>query len=254
MFRFLRERRRARTRSAPFPTSWEAILHGHVPYFRKLPDAQRALLREHVAVLLDEKNFEGCAGLKLTDRERIIIAAYAALLLIGRKHDFYPGLYSVLVYPEAFAPKRYNPETLDFEGDSDDLHEGESWGTGTVILSWDDIELDTEAFDGRNVVLHEFAHQLWDNDPHILGEPAAEAEWLRVFREHFESHASAVSRGLRVFLDEYGAEEDAEFFSVVTEAFFERPLKFRERYPVLYQNFAAYYGQDPATYFAPAQQ
>jgi hypothetical protein len=157
-----------------------------------LPDAERALLRQHIQVLLAEKNFEGCGGLTLTDRERIVIAAHACLLILHRDNDYYAGLYSVLVYPEAFAPKRYDPDTLDFEGDSDDLHEGESWGVGTVILSWDDVAVDAEYFDGRNVVLHEFAHQLYDNEEKVLDDAAASARWIEVFEKHYAAHVSAV--------------------------------------------------------------
>ncbi len=249
MFGWLKRRRRERIVSQPFPLAWEAALAAHVPYYSKLPDAERALLRQHIQVLLAEKNFEGCGGLTLTDRERIVIAAHACLLILHRDNDYYAGLYSVLVYPEAFAPKRYDPDTLDFEGDSDDLHEGESWGVGTVILSWDDVAVDAEYFDGRNVVLHEFAHQLYDNEEKVLDDATASARWIEVFEKHYAAHVSAVGRGLRTFLDDYGAEDDAEFFSVATEAFFERPLKFRARHPELYGQFCLYYGQDPAKYF-----
>lgn len=252
MFGWLKQRRREKLRARPFPDHWESLLHEHVPYYDKLPGDARERLRGHMQVFLAEKNFEGCGGLSLTDRERIVVAAYACLLILNRESDYYPGLYSILIYPEAFVPRRYDPESMQFEEDSDDLHEGESWGVGTVVLSWDDVCVDAEFFDGRNVVLHEFAHQLYDNDELLLPDPAASEAWMQVFEKHFESHVSAVSRGLRTFLDDYGAEDDAEFFSVVTEAFFERPQKFRTRHPELYRQFCAYYAQDPAEYFTNA--
>lgn len=249
MFTWWKQYRRRKISARPLPAGCLAALETHVPYYHKLPPIDQARLRQHVQIFLAEKNFEGCGGLTLTDRERVVIAAYACLLILHRDNDFFPGLYSILVYPEAFAPKRYDPDTMEFEGDSDDLHEGESWGLGTVVLSWDDVALDAEQFDGRNVVLHEFAHQLYDNEETILAGAAASETWMQVFERHFESHVSRVQRGVRTFLDEYGAEDDAEFFSVCTEAFFERPAKFRTRHPELYGAFCQYYGQDPATYF-----
>jgi len=251
MFSWWKRRRRARLRARLLDPALRAVLEAHVPYYHKLPPADQARLREYVQVFLAEKNFEGCGGLTLTDRERIVIAAYACLLILHRDNDFFPGLYSILVYPAAFVPKRYDPETMELEHhDSDDLHEGESWGTGTVILSWDDVQFDAAHFDGRNVVLHEFAHQLYDNEECILPDAAESQEWMQVFEKHFEAHVSRVERGVRTFLDDYGAQDDAEFFSVSTEAFFERPLKFRARHPELYACFCRYFGQDPATYFA----
>lgn len=250
MFSWWKQRQRRKHLAKPLPPGCLAALEAHVPYYHKLPPDAQARLRQYTQVLLSEKNFEGCGGLQLTDRERVVIAAYAALLILHRDTDFYPGLYSILVYPAAFVPKRYDPDTMDFEGDSDDLHEGESWGLGTVILSWDDVQLDAEHFDGRNVVLHEFAHQLYDNDEQLVPDPAEEAAWMDTFERHFEAHVSRVERGVRTFLDDYGAQDDAEFFSVCTEAFFERPLKFRTRHPELYDAFRRYYGQDPVQYFA----
>lgn len=253
MFSWWKKRRRARVMAAAFPAAWMHALETEVPYYQKLPEADRVLLRQRMAVFLAEKNFEGCGGFVLTERERIVIAAYACLLLLHRPGDYYPGLYSILVYPEAFVPKRYDPDTLNFEGSDDDLHEGESWGAGTVILSWDDVCLDNVAFDGRNVVLHEFAHQLYDNEPRVLADDAATARFMEVFEQHFAAHVSAVQRRLRTFLDDYGAEDDAEFFSVATEAFFERPLKFRARQPEFYAQLSLYYGQDPAAFFEARQ-
>jgi len=251
MFSWWKRRKRARCLALPLGAARLAALEAHVPYYHKLPPEDQARMRQYIQVLLAEKNFEGCGGLVLTDRERVVIAAYASLLILHRENDFFPGLYSILVYPAAFVPKRYDPDTMEMEvQDSDDLHEGESWGTGTVILSWDDVQFDAAHFDGRNVVLHEFAHQLYDNDETILPDAAASVEWMQVFEKHFEGHVSRVERGVRTFLDDYGAQDDAEFFSVSTEAFFERPIKFRARHPELYARFCLYYGQDPATYFA----
>lgn len=249
MFGWLKQRRREKIAGRAFPEAWEAALREHAPYYLKLPEEARVRLRGKIQVLLAEKNFEGCGGLTLTDHERVVIAAYACLLILERDNDFYPGLYSVLVYPEAFVPRRYDPDSMEFEADPDDVHEGESWGAGTVILSWDDVAVDTEFFDGRNLVLHEFAHQLYDNEEVVLPDAEASARFMEVFEKHYAAHVSAVERGLRTFLDDYGAEDDAEFFSIVTEAFFERPVKLRTRHPELYRQFRAYYGQDPAAYF-----
>ena len=102
MFGFLRNRRRARLRRTPFSAEQRALLEARVPLYRKLPPNARVQLEGHTQVLLREKYFEGCAGFDCNETVRLIIAAQAALPLLGDPRDYYPGLYSVLVYPRAF--------------------------------------------------------------------------------------------------------------------------------------------------------
>src|SRR3972149_6546253 len=55
-------------------------------------------------------------------------------------------------------------------------------------------------------------------------------------------------RGLRArgALRRYGATNEAEFFAVATEAFFEKPGQLRRRHPELYQVLAEDYPAGPA--------
>jgi Mlc titration factor MtfA (ptsG expression regulator) len=52
-------------------------------------------------------------------------------------------------------------------------------------------------------------------------------------------------------IDAYAAENPAEFFAVLSEAFFEIPHVVRDEYPEVYRQLAAFYRQDPATRIAP---
>lgn len=44
----------------------------------------------------------------------------------------------------------------------------------------------------------------------------------------------------------YGAMNEAEFFAVATESYFEKPLRMKELTPDLYVELQAFYGGDPA--------
>jgi Mlc titration factor MtfA (ptsG expression regulator) len=44
-------RRRKRLRAQPFPQAWLAILQKNVPYYAKLPEADRRELEGHIQVL-----------------------------------------------------------------------------------------------------------------------------------------------------------------------------------------------------------
>ena len=221
-----------------------------MPYYRVLPEALREELHAHLQVFLDEKHFEGCGGQEINDRVRLTIGAYACLLQLNRDPDYFPGLQTILVYPEAFVVEMDEEDEYGFVAEGEDIREGESWGMGAVIISWDDVHTDTCEFDGRNIILHEFAHQLYDHGEPRLPDAAAETAWRRCFDTAYAAHVRAVEAKRTVLLDPYGAEDPAEFFSVITETFFERPAAFREAHPELYAQLCAVYRQQPDRYFA----
>ena len=105
--------------------------------------------------------------------------------------------------------------------------------------------------DGRNVVFHEFAHQLDFLDGLIDGTPPLEhrdqyLKWYEVMTDEYESLHRKTNKGKAVLLDEYGTTNPAEFFSVATECFFEQPEKMRHLHPRLYKVLRDYFRQDPA--------
>jgi Mlc titration factor MtfA (ptsG expression regulator) len=109
----LRRKRRQRLRETPLPAESIELLDGGVPYYGLLPAEHRRELEGLVQVFLDEKRFEGCRGFEVTEEVRLTIAGNACVLLLGRAHDFYPRLDSILVYPNSFvAPvTRHNPDS-----------------------------------------------------------------------------------------------------------------------------------------------
>jgi len=246
------KRRREALRAEPFPEAWDEAIREHVHYWELLNEADRAELRGHVAVLLDEKTFEGAGGLEMTDEIRVVIAAQAAILLLHREHDYYPRLRSIVVYPHTYkAPTVRRGRAGVIEGASDHRL-GESWAHGTVVLSWNSVLGGaTNPVDADNVVFHEFAHQLDSEMPSSAGAPRLPqrrlyAAWASVLGEAYEELQDDLERHRKTLLRDYAATNAAEFFAVVTEYFFERPNALKERYPELYDLFARYYAQDPA--------
>jgi len=250
--------RRSRIRSRPPPAEWAEILCRSVPYFRLLPEQDRTELLGHTQVLIREKHFEGCGGLELTEEMRLIIAAQACILVLHRKTDYFPKVQSIVVYPYAYVARRVETDESGLVHEEDEIREGESWERGTVVLSWDEIARHSRgAGRGRNIILHEFAHQLDQELGGAAGVPlpperAQRADWARVLGEEYDRLQEAVERGRRTFLDPYAATDPAEFFAVVTETFFERPVDLRRRHPELYGQLKAFYRQDPAGLFEKA--
>lgn len=236
---------------APFPGAWRHTLERNVPLYARLPAARRRELEGLIQVFLDEKNFEGAGGLRMTDEIRVTVAAQACTLLLGRDTDFYPKMRSVVVYPSAFVAERREVVDGGIVTEGPEARLGESWGLGAVVLSWDDVRAGArEVDDGHNVVFHEFAHQLDAESGDTDGVPVLEGSgplraWARVLGAEFQALRDAAEQGLPSVLDDYGATHPAEFFAVATEAFFETPHALRATHPELYRQLQAFYRQDP---------
>ncbi len=252
MFGFLKRRRRERLMALPFPEAWRNIIAGNVPIWTRLTEGDREELEKHIQVFLAEKHFEGCGGLELNEEIKVTIAAHACVLLLHRESGYYPRVVTILVYPSTYVAT--SAEALGgglvLEGEEPRL--GEAWKGGVVVLSWNEI-LAVARGDarGRNLVLHEFAHQLDMEDGSAEGAPLLEgprqyASWKRTFQWEFERLRRLDEIGRYTVLDKYGATNPAEFFAVAVEAFFEKSLLLERRHPELYGELKSYFHQDPA--------
>ncbi len=249
---FLKNWRRKRIARGVFPLKWLAIVVNNIPYYRRLPPADQKELQRHIMIFLNEKQFEGCGGLEITEEIKVTIAAWASVLLLHRKTDYYPGLVSILVYPNAYVVPRREYVGGGAIMESEEVLAGQSQKRGPVVLSWDDvIKSSSEGFRGHNVVLHEFAHQI----DQLFGEGDSSAvlqnrksflEWAKVLERDFRKLQQRAFEGRQTLLDAYGATDEAEFFAVATEFFFERPAEFKKNYSDLYEQLKNFYHQDPA--------
>ena len=242
------ERRRARLRALPFPPAWRRILRRRVPAVTRLPPDLQQRLKGHIQVFLAEKPFIGCAGQTISDDQRVTIAAQACLLLLGQPRPrYYPRLREVLVYPDAFVVNRVMAQAGGVVQAQRQALSGESWTQGRVILSWaDTLAGAADPADGRNVVVHEFAHQI-DQDKGVAdGRPwrvsrAQRQRWAQVMGEAFERLRQQPS----ALISNYGATEPAEFFAVLSELFFEQPQALAAEVPAVYRELALLYQVNP---------
>ncbi len=249
------ELRRARVRRQPFPAAWRDILRRRVPYVRNLPADLQLQLKKHIQVFLAEKPFIGCAGLTVTEEMRVTVAAQACLLLLNRRRPgYYPNLRQILLYPGAFLVQRVHADGTGVLQDQRHALAGESWSQGQVILSWEDsLQGAAVVDDGHNLVIHEFAHQLdQENGPANGAPPLAGREryarWSQVLGEEFRGLQGQVERGEATLFSPYGATDPAEFFAVVSEVFFEQPQAMSAGHPALYAELRGLYRVDPLSW------
>ncbi len=259
MFGFFKHRRRQRLQAKPFPAAWLEFIERNVRYFADLLPADRRELQGLLQVFMAEKSFEGCGGLELTDEIKVTIAAQACRLLLHRQTDFYRRLMTILVYPTAYLAKSVEPIGGPIALEGEEIRLGEAWKGGVVIVSWDEVRAASLGLaHGRNLVLHEFAHQLDMEDGAADGVPILEsasqiARWAQVMESEYQRLKRDSALGRYSALDDYGATSPSEFFAVATECFFEKAGVLRKRHPELYEELKRYYQQDPAQ-LIPASQ
>ncbi len=233
----------------PLSAEARATIAEQVPLTARLPADIRQTFEGKVNAFLEQVEFIGCDGLEVTDEIRLSIAAQACLLIAGSA-AWYKNLATILVYPGAFKSMR-----RDHNGyvvtEQESIRLGESWQYGPVVLSWADSDRGARvAHDGRNVVFHEFAHQLDALSGHTDGVPVLAkgqsfAEWERAFVTAYKTHLHQLEAGRHTVIDPYGAESFEEFFAVSVELFFEKPMALAREEPEVYVQLAKLLQLDP---------
>jgi len=245
--------RRGRRRQAlaqPFPQTWRDLLASNVTHWSMLDGQERERLEDLIRLLLVDKLWEASHGFELTEDIRVVISAMACLLILGLDYDYYHRVTSIIV----------SPTTVVLEGDrhvgggifSDEPEAiiGQARFDGPVLIAWDSARAQARDPDhGHNVVYHEFAHKLDMLGGTVDGTPPLESHaeyerWVTVCNAEYTSLRNGTGGSL---LDPYGAVNTGEFFAVVTEVFFDRPVELEEEKPALYSVLQGFYRQDPAS-------
>lgn len=245
------KQQRNRLKRRPFPLIWHSIIENNLPIYLHLTLTERRRLQGHIQVFLTEKQFIGCRGLKVTEEMKVTIAAVACLLLLNERGKYFPKLRSILIYPSTYFVKETVAISNYVVEERHMARLGESWTHDQVILSWEQVQQDTHNWqDGRNVILHEFAHQLDQEDGKAEGVPILQRNsdyliWARVMTEEYQQLCNDVRQGIKTVIDSYGVTNPAEFFAVATETFFEKPQQLLKQHPALYELLQKYYQVNP---------
>jgi Mlc titration factor MtfA (ptsG expression regulator) len=255
MFHWLHTTTRDEVRKRPFPAEWEAIVQARLTCYHVLESAERQELQAIIQVLVAEKQWEGCGGLEISAEIQVTVAAHAALLLLGIRHDYYSNVESILIYPTTvILPEQrsgvFELVTAPYDRPLPIL--GLACFHGPVILVWDAVLCCARHPErGHNVVYHEFAHTLDMLDGVADGTPPLDSraqlnEWVEVCSREYSRLCSCAAKGKKTFLDAYAIKNEAEFFAVATEEFFDRSHALRHNAPDLYHLLREFYCQDPA--------
>jgi Mlc titration factor MtfA (ptsG expression regulator) len=260
LFSWLQQRRRAKLLAKPFSPEWLTYLRRNVAHYQHLSEQEQARLRDDLRIFIFEKRWEGCGGLKIADEIKVTIAAQACLLVLGMKHNYFDRVSSILVYPRGYRVPPVDETRDDPIDDPRRAWVGEAHYRGPVVLSWADVLREGRSTTAsHNLVIHEFAHQLDFLDGVVNGTPPLKDEaqarrWHNVMTAEYQRLIRESESGQATLLDQYGATNEAEFFAVATECFFDQPVELKLRHSQLYELLREYYQQDPAARCAIATQ
>ncbi len=207
-----------------------------INYQQRLPN-DRSRMERIVATFVNDKDWMG-VGIEVKEEMKVMISACAAQLLVGHPDLVLEHFDKIIVYPNTYRNHRTGR-----------MHEGEVRpATGTIVIAWDDfVNGYAHNHDAHNVGLHELAHAFWFENNNDNGEDGfLNATFLVRWNELAAAEIERIKAGLTSFFRDYAGLNEAEFFAVAVEYFFERPLEFRDAQPELYDLLCGLLKQDPA--------
>ncbi|MDH3744028.1 MAG: zinc-dependent peptidase [Acidobacteriota bacterium] len=234
-------RRRRRILNRPFPPKWEKVLQSEVVFYRALEPSEQDRFRRELQVFLGEKRITGIKT-QIDETTRVLAAASAIIPILGFPDWEWDQISEILIYPSRFSE--------DFAFDDGGRHHTLGMvGTGAmnrmmILVKSDLINGFRNPGDKRNVGLHEFAHLVDKSDGAIDGLPFVGLDqrsvgpWIELVRRKMEEIRSGDSD-----INDYALTNEAEFFAVTAEYFFERPGVMRRKHPELYEMLSRVFNQ-----------
>ena len=235
----------------PFPQEYREYLR-RIELYRNLPKEDKEKIERSILLFIHTKEFLG-VQIEVSEEMKVLIAFHACLLLLHSKiRGCYDNLKTIIIYPSAVAIENIRANGGIYAKEKF-LIDGQSAGD-TVVLIWHDAK--REAYHPRhdNVIIHEFAHEIDFMDGMADGVPPIENskyhEWVETVFKDFKKLAKVFEKnrdiGKYKLLGKYAATNEAEFFAVVSERFFESPNALKKKFPELYKELKEVYGIDPA--------
>lgn len=226
-----------------FPAKWRIILNEEIPFYRALSNEEKEKFEFKVQEFLLNCTIMGI-GTEITIVDKILVASSAIIPIFGFENWQYFNLKEVLIYPSVF-----NQE-FQTEGENRNVlgMVGTGYMDGKMILSQEALAHGFDnTSDKKNTAIHEFAHLIDKRDGVIDGIPHSllDAKYLKPWIDYMDKKLDEVFDG-DSDINPYGGTNRAEFLSVTSEYFFERPKLLEKKHPELYKLLEKIYKQDLA--------
>ncbi|SFH50109.1 M90 family metallopeptidase [Pedobacter insulae] len=217
------------------------LLGTQVDFYIRLDADKRKLFEEKVIAFLGAVKIEGI-GLEITALDKLLIASSAVIPIFGFDSWEYKNLTSVLLYPNTFN------KDFQFEGGKRNIMGmvGTGYMNGQMILSQAALRHGFSKSAGKeNTGIHEFVHLLdlsdgaTDGIPENLLTHEYIIPWVKMMHKEMEMIAKDKSD-----INPYAITNEAEFFAVVSEYFFEQPGILKDKHPDLYERLSEIFAQE----------
>ncbi|NRF38676.1 zinc-dependent peptidase [Pedobacter foliorum] len=219
------------------------LLFKNVSYYQQLEVDDKLKFEEKISEFLSYVRIEG-VGTEISVLDKLLIASSAIIPIFSFNNWKYNNLSTVVLYPDTF-----NTE-FQYEGGERRVMGmvGNGFMNGQMILSRSALlQGFSNSADKENTAIHEFVHLLDKSDgatdgvPQNLMKHEYTIPWVKMIHEEIQR----IEKG-KSDINPYAITNEAEFFAVVSEYFFEKPDQFNEKHPELYDTLSKIFLQDPA--------
>ncbi|SEE64390.1 hypothetical protein SAMN04487765_3554 [Tenacibaculum sp. MAR_2010_89] len=225
----------------PFKKAWEIILIKNVAFYNALSNNEKKIFQYKIQEFLLNCNVIG-VNTVVNDVDKVLIASSAIIPIFNFPEWKYPNISEVILYPtifnENFQTKGPNRNILGMVGNG--------YLEGKMILSKPALHLGFQnESDKKNTAIHEFIHLIdkldgtIDGIPKVLLEKQYIIPWIDLMNKKMGEIYTKTSD-----INPYGGTNRAEFFSVASEYFFERPKLLAKKHPQLYYLLEKIFKQD----------
>lgn len=227
-----------------FPAKWRIILSKEVAFYNSLDKDGKKRFEFKVQEFLLNCKITGVET-KVTITDKLLVASSAIIPIFAFENWKYSNIHEVLVYPSSFN------ESFDTQGPDRFIAGmvGTGYMEGKMILSKQALQHGfSNESDKSNTAIHEFVHLIDKSDgatdgiPSLLLEKQYAIPWIDLMNKKIDE----IYEG-KTDINPYGGTNRAEFFSVVSEYFFERPKLLGEKHPELYKLLEEIFDQDMKT-------
>ncbi len=225
-----------------FRKQWRRLLRSEVTFYKALSRTDKKRFQERMRYFFQRVTITGI-DTEVTELDRVLVAASGLIPTFGfEQWNQYPKLREVLLYATTF-----NRETFATEGGGRDVAGmvGGGYLNGKLLLSQQALRRGFANSGRDNTGIHEFTHLLDKADGNTDGIPDyfLDHQYLIPWVEMMRGEMVAIEGG-NSDIDTYATTNQAEFFAVVAEYFFNRPAALADKHPELFALMERIFHQD----------
>ncbi len=223
---------------------WSEFLQKNVRFYQHLSQTDKTCFEQRCLLFIQTTKIESSQDVVINDGDKLLVAASAIIPVWGFPDWHYFNIESVILLPGLFNEQyQYGMPDSRISG-----MVGTGVMAGKMALSKPDLHRGfNNDVDKQNVGIHEFVHLIDMADGQCDGFPerVTQYEYCAPWFEFVHHKINQVEQG-KSNINDYAATNNAEFFAVSSEYFFERPKMLKRKHPKLYDYLSQFYKQNLA--------